>query len=601
MQLEQYFAVIRKWLWLIVASVLIATVSSYLGTLQMPRIYQATTTVMVGQVLEQPDPNAQDLYLSQQLALTYADMVRRQPILEGVTEMLGLEYVPSAEDVSARQVPGTQLLEIAVRDTHPERAMDIADGIAHQLILQSPTEATEEQERRAFVRTQLVDLEFRIQETQDEIDEEQARLESANSAQAIQQYQANVAALQQKLSTYQSTYAALLPAVQGGVNYISVVEPATMPTVPISPRVGMTVMLAAAIGLVLAVGGAFLIEYLDDTIKTPDDATRAADLPTLAGIARIEGETYPERLIAVQHPRSPIVEAFRLLRANLQFSSVDRPARTLMVTSPGPGEGKSVTLANLAVVMAQSGLRVVAVDADLRRPVLHKIFGLSNTHGLSDAILQSNPPVSEHLQATEVENLWVLASGPLPPNPAELLGSERMGAVIEELKGQVDMVLLDSPPALVVPRGWRAAGERRGSHAPQRGAARGGGVPPCAGQPTGRGAEPAATPRWRLLSALLLPRRGWPTQKAPLAFVAAAQAPASRGIGRVDASDNSPPAQCRRSRRQWSRLPTCASSWRRSRSCASRRTRPPGKPPSLWPAPGVFPLPLCWESRPGPF
>jgi capsular exopolysaccharide synthesis family protein len=453
MELEQVFAVIRKWLWLIVASVLVATVFGYLGTLQMPRVYQATTTVMVGQVLEQPDPNAQDLYLSQQLAQTYADMVRRRPILEGVDEALGLGYVPSAANVSARQVPGTQLLEIAVRDTHAERAMYIANGIAHQLILQSPTGAGEELERRVFVQAQLKDLESRIQETQGEIDEEQTRLGSANSARAIQQYQANIAALGQKLSTYQSTYASLLQTLQGGVNYISVIEPATTPTVPISPRVGMTVMLASAIGLILAVGGAFLIEYLDDTIKTPDDVTRTTDLPTLAGIARIAGETYPEKLIAVRNPLSPIVEGFRLLRANLQFSSVDKPVHTLMVTSPGPTEGKSVTLANLAVVMAQSGLSVVAVDADLRRPTLHEIFGLPNERGLSDAILQSNPPVSEHLQATEVENLWVLASGPLPPNPAELLGSERMGAIVEELKGQVDMVLLDSPPSLVVADG----------------------------------------------------------------------------------------------------------------------------------------------------
>jgi len=450
MQLEQYFAVIRKWLWLIAASVLVATVSSYLGTLRMPRIYQATTTVMVGQVLEQADPNTQDLYLSQQLAQTYADTAVRRPTLEGVAEALGLGYVPSAETVSARQVPGTQLLEIAVRDTHPERAMYIADGIAHQLILQSPTQAGEEQERRSFVQAQLDDLQASIQQTQDEIEEEQAGLESANSARAIQQYQANVAALEQKLSNYQSTYASLLPAVEGGVNYISVVEPATTPTVPISPRVGMTVMLGAAIGLVLGVGGAFLIEYLDDTIKTPDDVTRTADLPTLAGIARIDGETYPEKLIAVRHPLSPVVEAFRLLRANLQFSSVDEPLHALMVTSPGPSEGKSVMLSNLAVVMARSGLRVVAVDADLRRPVLHKIFDLPNTHGLSDAILHATPPVGEHLQATEVENLWVLASGPLPPNPAELLGSERIGAIIEELRGQVDMVLLDSPPTLAV-------------------------------------------------------------------------------------------------------------------------------------------------------
>jgi len=451
MELQQYFVVIRKWLWLIVACVLVAAVSSYLGTLQMPRIYQATTTVMVGRVLEQRDPNAQDLYLSQQLAQTYADMVRRRPILEGVAEALGLDYIPSAANVSALQVPGTQLLEITVRDTRPERARAIADIIAYQLILQSPTEAGEERQRRAFVQAQLENLESRIQETQDKIDEGQAMLESANSARAIQQYQDNIAALQMKLSNYQSTYASLILTLQGGgVNYISVIEPATTPTVPISPRVGETVMLASAIGLILAVGGAFLIEYLDDTIKTPDDVTRTANLPTLAGVARIDGETYPEKLITVRHPLSPIVETYRLLRTNLQFSSVDKPVHTLVVTSPGPTEGKSVTLANLAVVMAQSGLRVVAVDADMRRPVLHKIFSLPNSHGLSDAIVQPNPPVGEHLQATEVENLWVLVSGPLPPDAAGLLGSERMGAIIEELKGQMDMVLLDSPPSLVV-------------------------------------------------------------------------------------------------------------------------------------------------------
>ena len=121
-----------------------------------------------------------------------------------------------------------------------------------------------------------------------------------------------------------------------------------------------------------------------------------------------------------------------------------------MVTSSGPTEGKSVTLANLAVVMAQSGLRVVAVDSDLRRPVLHKIFELPNNFGLTDAIVQSNPGVAEYLQTTEIENLWVLTSGKLPPNPSELLGSQRMGALIEELKGVSDVVLFDSPPSLIV-------------------------------------------------------------------------------------------------------------------------------------------------------
>ncbi len=450
MELEQYFSVVKRWWWLMVACVLVATVSSYLGTLQMPRIYQATTTVMVGQAVRMSDPSNQDLYIGRQLAQTYAEMVKRRPVLEGAAETLGLEYIPSAGDISTRQVAGTQLLEISVRDTNPERARVLADEIARQLILRSPT-GNEDQQRQSFVEQQLADLQAKIQATQQEIEDEEAQLEAANSARAIQQYQANINALEQKLSNYQSNYASLLTNVEGGTNYISIFESAATPRTPISPNVEQTVLLAAAIGLTLAVGGAFLIEYLDDTIKSPDDVDRIMDLPILGGISRIQGEEYAEKLVTAREPRSPIAEAYRVLRTNIQFSSVDEPTRTLMVTSPGPTEGKSVTLANLAVALAQSGRRVVAVDTDLRRPVLHRAFDVFKSHGLSDVILEPpNPGLKDHLQATGVDNLWVLPSGSLPPNPAELLGSERFKDLIKELEKHADVILFDSPPVLAV-------------------------------------------------------------------------------------------------------------------------------------------------------
>lgn len=447
--LKQYLEILQRWWWLMVACVLVASVSSYIGTLQMPRIYQATTTVMIGQTLEQANPTSGDLYISQQLAQTYAEMVKRRPVLAGAADALGLEYVPSDEDVSTRRVPGTQLLEISVRDTIPERAQALADEIANQLILQSPTES-DDTERQTFVRERLAGLEANIEETEAEIEEEQAKLEAANSARAIQQYQSNISALDQKLSSYESTYASLLLTVQGGTNYISVVEPASKPNTPISPNVAETVLLAAAIGLGLAVAGAVLIEFIDDTIKSPDEASRLTELPVLGTIARIEGETYPEKLIVPKKPLSTIAEAYRVLRTNIRFSFVDRPMDALMVTSPGPGEGKSVTLANLAAVMAQSGLQVIAVDSDLRRPVLHKIFGVSNTEGLSDAVLNPDTEPADYLQETGIENLRLLPSGPLPPNPAELLGSDRMSAVLAALKAESDLLLFDSPPTLVV-------------------------------------------------------------------------------------------------------------------------------------------------------
>lgn len=154
-------------------------------------------------------------------------------------------------------------------------------------------------------------------------------------------------------------------------------------------------------------------------------------------------------LITLREPGSAAAEAYRTLRTNILFSSLDRPLRTLLVTSTAPNEGKSTTLANLAVTMAQAEQRVLLVDCDLRRPSLHTLFGLSNEQGLTSAILaqdDSLPP----LQATSVPGLSVLTSGPLPPRPADLLGSRRMAAMIERLSASADIVLFDTPPVVAV-------------------------------------------------------------------------------------------------------------------------------------------------------
>jgi len=174
------------------------------------------------------------------------------------------------------------------------------------------------------------------------------------------------------------------------------------------------------------------------------------ELTTLGAIARIDGKGYPGQLIVLRHPRSPVAEAYRVLRTNLQFSAIDRPLRTLMVTSASPVEGKSVTAANLAAVMAQAGKRVILVDADLRCPVQHRIFELNNNEGLTTALVQGNVDPTELLCACPIGNLSILPSGPLPPNPAELLGSQRMGDLIEALQKRADVVIFDCPPVMAV-------------------------------------------------------------------------------------------------------------------------------------------------------
>ncbi|HEY65999.1 MAG TPA: CpsD/CapB family tyrosine-protein kinase [Caldilineae bacterium] len=155
-------------------------------------------------------------------------------------------------------------------------------------------------------------------------------------------------------------------------------------------------------------------------------------------------------LITVTDPRSPVAEAYRSLRTNLEFSSLDHPLHTLLVTSPGPDEGKSTTLANLAVTTAQTGRRVIVVDCDLRRPRQHEIFGVSNGTGLTTMVRDEAALTRPPLQKTQVAGLWVLPSGPLPPNPAELLASQRMSQVIERLMQSADLVLFDAPPVIAV-------------------------------------------------------------------------------------------------------------------------------------------------------
>jgi len=155
-------------------------------------------------------------------------------------------------------------------------------------------------------------------------------------------------------------------------------------------------------------------------------------------------------LITLTEPSSAASEAYRTLRMNLQFASLDRQVRSLLISSPGPGEGKTTTLANLAVTMAQVDQRVIMVDCDLRRPVLHQLFGLSNERGLTTMMLDDEALAHPPLQATTINGLSLLASGTLPPRPSDLLGSKRMELVLNKLLENADLLLLDAPPVMAV-------------------------------------------------------------------------------------------------------------------------------------------------------
>ncbi|WP_423224675.1 polysaccharide biosynthesis tyrosine autokinase [Candidatus Amarolinea aalborgensis] len=446
MELKEYILPLRKWWWLIVAATLVATLSSLIATSRQAPIYQTRTTIMVGRAIENPNPNGSDFWLMQQLAGTYADIAKRAPVQDATKAALGLTWLP---DYTVRVVPNTQLVEISVVDTSPPRARAVAGELANQLILQTPMQSgSEMDQRQAFIKTQLDDLEVKIKDTQAEIAKKQTDLGNLFSARQIADTQTQIAGLQTKLATLQANYAALLSNTQqGAINTISVIEAAALPVSPIGPNKPATILLAAVIGFILAAGAAFLLEYLDDSLKNPDDVEKNLGLTTLGAIPVMAETATQGELAVIASSHSIASEAFRVLRTNLRFAGVDRPLKAVLITSPSPSEGKSLTAANLGAALAQAGERVILVDTDLHRPRLHRLFGLRNNRGVTSALLEEHPDLDGLLQETTVPGLQVLTSGPLPPNASELLGSARMRELLVALGSQADILLLDSPPA----------------------------------------------------------------------------------------------------------------------------------------------------------
>lgn len=445
MELKEYLIPLRKWWWLIVAATLIAVVSSFVATRRQPPVYRTHSTIMIGSAIDNPNPSGNDFYLSQQLANTYADIAKRENVRQATMAALGMSWLP---DYTARVVPNTQLIEITVVETHPELAQAVAAELARQVIAVSPTASgRQDQERQAFVDQQLNDLQSAIKGTQDEIEKKQTDLAGMFSARQIADAQAQIAGLQTKLTTLQANYAALLSNTQKGAsNTVSIIEPAALPTVPVGPNKMATILLAAAIGLVLAGGAAYLLEYLDDTLKNPDDVKKNLGLTTLGAVPDMPGASAGNEVAVLSSSQSAATESYRVLRTNLQFASVDRPLRTLLITSPAPSEGKSLSVANLGATLAQAGRRVILVDTDLHRPRLHRLFKLRNNVGVTSALLEDHANLEALLQDVGVAGLSVLTSGPLPPNPAELLGSTRMRELLGKLTSLADIVVLDSPP-----------------------------------------------------------------------------------------------------------------------------------------------------------
>lgn len=278
--------------------------------------------------------------------------------------------------------------------------------------------------------------------------------------------------LERSLQTREQLYVTLIEklqeariAEQSELGYVDIIDEAFVPSKPVRPSVQMNLMLGAVLGLVLGIGLAFVRNAVDNKVRKPEELRRhgysvLGVVPSMERVIRsdfdgkervpLNGKEYSTSLIALLNPLSPVAEGYRRLRTNLQFARPDAAGvRTILVTSPGPGEGKTVTSLNLAVTMAQSGRRTIYVDADLRRPMGHQMMGVPREPGLVDGLFDVQAMNIEQF-ATEVDDLYVVPTGSGVPNPAEILGSRRMREFIERLQYEFDVVVIDTPPVLAV-------------------------------------------------------------------------------------------------------------------------------------------------------
>ena len=523
MEIKNYISIALQWAWLLILGLILGAAGAYAFSYYETPAYRASTRV---QVISAPKNSGSDLsYISdQQLSQTYVQTIKTRPILQQVSQELGYEV--QAKQISTSMLANTQLIDIAIEDSDPQRAADIANTLVNVFAkLNSEKQALRYADSETSLKNQITQIEKQISALQDQTSAEgmakfeenltrtksemkrlqdeiltlqaditslsrpvlvgratatpQPLVETAiseknfqldqlqntynqysqiynnlvvmgenaiNTNTTSQQTQTTMALYQQIRANLLSSYENIRMARLNSTSNIISIEPAIAPSLPIRPQTLNNTGLGAILGLMLAAGIAFLIEYLDDTLKTAEQIGQVLGLPVIGYIANFEHKG--ASAYVAENPRSPVSEAFRTLRTNLEFAAVDQPIKTLLVVSAHPLEGKSTIAANLAVTLAQGGKHVFLMDADLRRPNVHRFFNLTNRTGLSD-LFRDTLSLADVTRAWRDPNLCIVTSGDIPPNPADLLSSKKMESILKTAKQTADIVIIDAPPFVV--------------------------------------------------------------------------------------------------------------------------------------------------------
>ena len=482
MTIEQLWKILKKQWKFILLCFLLGGIGTFGGSKLMKPVYQSTTLIRVSVSSGTSQASYDNLLASEELVATEADLATSTPVLSEVASHYpGLTVSVLVTEVSATPKANTQLFGIAVTDPSPTQAATLANDIAGTLIKQQ-LQAIGQQNSQAQQNLQL-----NIDQTAKQINQTTAQISALQASKTdqtqISLLQAKLTGLQQQYSQWQSALAQLeLSQAQSG-KIMQITQPAEPTSKPVRPNIPLNTGGGLLVGLFLGVLLALLIEQLDTHVRTPEELTQLLAWPTLATIWRHDSAKMENLIGPTGH--EPNAEAYRILRTNIGFLGVDKPVRSIIVTSALPGEGKSTIAANLAIFMARAGKNTLLIDVDLRRPMQHTLFNLPQERaGLSNAVLalgRPKPPQSPFPQIMKmppqngitpytlleqqygdidphtflepfvcgvgIPNLWVMPSGPLPPNPSEFLESQstkRLLAVAADCG--VEMLIIDAPP-----------------------------------------------------------------------------------------------------------------------------------------------------------
>jgi len=463
LELRDYLDVLRRRKWIVAGVTAIVVSASIVVSLLETSVYRATAEILLQTRASERifDPTEGQIDSQDRLLIdTEIQVMRSRSVQDAAEAELG-----RAPDVAISSRGETSVVAVSADDPEPAVAAREANTFARvyietrrqQQIDDLLAASAEVEAKIAEIDEQLAALIDPIEALDRQIAAAGSTAEADRLGDEQDRLREEAAAQRTALQTQRASYSAQLGQLElagnltrtGGAQLVS---QAQTPTSPVSPKPLRNGVLALVVGLLLGVGLAFLRDYLDESIRTRDDVERATGVPVLGSIPIVEGwkDGNTPVLVAAADPHAPASEAYRSLRTSVQFLGLDDPIKLLQFTSATAAEGKTTTLANLAVSMAEAGSRVLVVCCDLRKPRIHEFFGLDNTVGFT-SVLVGDTDIDQAVQEVAgTPRLSLLASGPKPPNPAELLSSARVEKLFDWLRSAYDIVLVDSPPVLPV-------------------------------------------------------------------------------------------------------------------------------------------------------